>query len=146
MLGFLCTFRYCRLEKERDEERKAEEAAAAQEATMSKRKKRKRGKEFEVPRAPRNTTQNLLHTDSDLYDDDVQNVTAQAPTSTMFGLLSRETMGLKNVNEDSSDSSEEEESERWVNILCNHSELPLRARQRFVCNVHFSLNTCQFFY
>jgi hypothetical protein len=96
------------LEQEREDDRKAA-LAATLEAPGSKRKKRKRTKEIVIPRAPRNTTQSLLHTDADA--DPGAESANPATVSSMQGLFSRETLRMAVENSDAS-SSDEDGSDR----------------------------------
>ncbi len=102
-----------RLEQERQDDRKAA-LAASLEAPGSKRKKRKRAKELVIPRAPRNTTQSLLHADAD-GDPGAENANTTS-ISSMQGLFSRETlrMAVQSCDESSSDEDgSDRESKRF---------------------------------
>ncbi len=99
-----------RLERELAEERKA----AAQgkfvgglNSSTSKRAKRKRSNDIEMPKAPRNTTQNLLHTTD--YGEDLDVNHRQMPS--LQGLLSRETIRLKFLGGDNSRPSSDDEDQ-----------------------------------
>jgi hypothetical protein len=97
-----------RLERERYQERRAAAKEAQESLPLSKKKKKKARNEFAMPRAPRNTTQALMHADSSHQNGDAE------PSSmpSMEGLLSRQAIAnrqwAKDMNE-SSDSSDEEQ-------------------------------------
>ena len=97
-----------RLERERYQERRAAAKEAQESLPLSKKKKKRARNEFEMPRAPRNTTQALMHADSSHQNGDAE------PSSmpSMEGLLSRQAIAnrkwAKDMNE-SSDSSDEAE-------------------------------------
>jgi hypothetical protein len=103
-----------RLEREQAEERKAAERnkQSAGNGSSSKRAKRRRTDELEMPKAPRNTTQNLLHT-SEYYGEDFDVNQRQMPS--LQGLLSRETIRLKFLrDENSRPTSDDEDGEDHV--------------------------------
>jgi hypothetical protein len=99
-----------RLERELAEERKATEqgkVVGGLNSSTSKRAKRKRTNDMEMPKAPRNTTQNLLHTTD--YGEDLDVNHRQMPS--LQGLLSRETIRLKFLGDDNSRPSSDDEDE-----------------------------------
>ncbi len=104
-----------RLERELAEERKAAaqgKLVGGLNSSTSKRAKRKRSNEIEIPKAPRNTTQNLLHTTD--YGEDLDVNHRQMPS--LQGLLSRETIRLKFLGGDNSrPSSDDEDQDRGNN-------------------------------
>jgi len=99
-----------RLEREKFEERRAADKEAQESLPLSKSKKKKRRNEFEMPRAPRNTTQALMHTQEN--NDGNQNRDETGPSSmpSMEGLLSRQSMAHRQWRDEneSSDSDDED--------------------------------------
>ena len=100
-----------RLEREQAEERKAAEKnkqSGSVHNSSSKRAKRRKTNEFEMPKAPRNTTQNLLHT-TDYYSEDFDVNQRQMPS--LQGLLSRETIRLKFLGDENSRPTSDDEDD-----------------------------------
>ena len=78
-----------RLEREKYQERRAAEREAQQAMPLSKSQKKKRRNEFVIPRAPRNTTQALMHGGVAMPDGGQNGDLAPSPMPSMQGLLSR---------------------------------------------------------
>lgn len=100
-----------RLERQKFEERRAAEKEAQQSLPLSKSKKKKRRNEFEMPRAPRNTTQALMHTHGE-SNDGHQRRDEIGPSAmpSMQGLLSRQSIAHRQWRDDneSSDSDDDD--------------------------------------
>ena len=99
-----------RLEREHAEERKALEKSqriTGVHSSSSKRSKRKRSNDIEIPKAPRNTTQNLFHT-NDYYGEEFDMNQRQMPS--LQGLLSRETIRLKFLRDENSRATSDDEN------------------------------------
>ena len=99
-----------KLEQEKKESIKAEQMDNPFDAPSSRRKKRKKSTEINMPRAPRNTTQSLIHADSTEYERASLDLERRVVIPSMQGILSREI--LKNGrNSDSHEDSSDDDSE-----------------------------------
>jgi hypothetical protein len=105
-----------RLEREKYQERRAAEREAQEAMPLSKneRKKRKRNNEFVIPRAPRNTTQALMHVNPTMSEDGQHGDLAPSPMTSMQGLLSRSSFAHQEDRgeSESSDSDEDDAGHR----------------------------------
>ena len=107
-----------RLEREKYQERRAAEREAQEAMPLSKneKKKRKRNNEFVIPRAPRNTTQALMHVNPTMSEDGQHGDLAPSPMTSMQGLLSRSSFAHQEDRgeSESSDSDENDAGPRVV--------------------------------
>eukprot|EP00960_Hanusia_phi_P069091 767000-Hanusia_phi.AAC.2 len=118
-----------KLEQEKKESIKAELTDNPFDVPAGRRKRRRKSTEINMPRAPRNTTQSLIHADSTDYERSTLDLERRVIIPSMQGILSRET--LKNGrNFDSHEESSDDDSQvdlPYVLVSAWMKCLPLRA-------------------